>query len=68
MCKSPNETGEGVQVSWWLLACFVFSSSHFRGAHKLSSLLRQFLSIDQDNSPAPTGFIGGFTPLLRRDS
>ncbi len=24
-CKSPNETGEGVQVSWWLasLLCFL---------------------------------------------
>jgi len=30
-CKSHNYTGEGVQLSWWLLACFVFSSSRLRG-------------------------------------
>jgi hypothetical protein len=30
-CKSQNETGGGVQLSWWLLAFLVFSSSRLRG-------------------------------------
>jgi hypothetical protein len=29
--KSQNEIGGGVQLSWWLLAFFVFYSSRLRG-------------------------------------
>ena len=54
------ETGEGVHypVAFSLL-CFLLFASERR--NQLSSSLKQFLSIDQDHSTAPSGFIVGFT-------
>ena len=43
------------------MLCFLLFALERR--NELSSSLRQFLSIDQDNSTAPTGFIVGFTSI-----